>query len=338
MILRGENQNMFLFIKEEVRQPMPALPGEKPRRGTSPLLGIDSGLQGLGQGLEALRAFVSLEEVPTPEERSPSGADAFPEILISTPDAVPESTAERSLVRTFVEGLDEGILEGGVPGGHVVLVQGPTGAMKSSLAYYILQQNAVHGIQGLYVTVEQGAASLLEHMASLGLATTAVSDSLPILDLSDREQLASIVQGTTGQALGQDPDGAAVLSVLKRIISDVKRSLGFRLLAIDSWDALASLLGPRESRPTTLTLFEWLWEIGVTTLVVSENGLDGAEASASDEQFLADGILQLTVAPSTETEFQRRIRCRKMRCVDHDRAAYALVFEGGRFEAEGLVR
>ena len=317
---------------------MPALPGDKLRKGRSPLLGINSGLQGTTQGPEALRAFLSLEEVPMLQERSPSDAEAFPDILISTSDVVPDLTAERGLVRTCVEGLDEGILEGGFPGGHVVLVQGPTGAMKSSLAYYILQQNAAHGIQGLYLTLEQDAASLLDHMASLGLATTAVSDSLPILDLSDREQLASIVRGITGQALGQDSDGSAVLSVLKTIISDVKRSLGFRLLAIDSWDALASLLGPRGSRPTTLTLFEWLWEIGVTTLVVSEHCLDGAEASACDEQFLADGILCLTVDQSTETDFQRRIRCRKMRSVDHDTAPYALVFEGGRFEAERLVR
>src|SRR5207249_9770910 len=75
----------------------------------------------------------------------------------------------RPLVKTHIRGFDEDVLRGGIPQGHVVLVRGATGTMKSSLAYYVLYHNALEGAPGLYVTLEQTAAGLLEHVAALGL-------------------------------------------------------------------------------------------------------------------------------------------------------------------------
>jgi KaiC/GvpD/RAD55 family RecA-like ATPase len=46
--------------------------------------------------------------------------------------------------KTYIRGFDEEI-EGGIPQGHVVLVAGPPGTMKSSLAYSILYNNALNG-------------------------------------------------------------------------------------------------------------------------------------------------------------------------------------------------
>src|SRR5256885_10732583 len=75
----------------------------------------------------------------------------------------------RPLVKTHIRGFDEDVLRGGIPQGHVVLVRGASGTMKSSLAYYVLYHNALAGSPGLYVTLEQTAAGLLEHVAGLGL-------------------------------------------------------------------------------------------------------------------------------------------------------------------------
>ena len=100
----------------------------------------------------------------------------------------------RPLVKTHIRGFDEDVLRGGIPQGHVVLVRGASGTMKSSLAYYVLYHNALAGSPGLYVTLEQTAAGLLEHVAALGLKATAVSEALPILDLSrGREYLEEMV-------------------------------------------------------------------------------------------------------------------------------------------------
>src|SRR2546426_9188516 len=90
----------------------------------------------------------------------------------------------RPLIKTHIRGFDEDVLRGGIPQGHVVLVRGASGTMKSSLAYYVLYHNALAGSPGLYVTLEQTAAGPLEHIAGLGVKATPVSDALPILDLS----------------------------------------------------------------------------------------------------------------------------------------------------------
>src|SRR5437660_11858305 len=100
----------------------------------------------------------------------------------------------RALVKTHIRGFDQEVLRGGIPQGHVILIRGASGTMKSSLAYYVLYHNALEGAPGLYVTLEQTAAGLLEHIAGLGLKATAVSDALPILDLSrGREYLEGMV-------------------------------------------------------------------------------------------------------------------------------------------------
>ena len=45
--------------------------------------------------------------------------------------------SEDERLKTYIEGFDK-ILEGGIPRGHIVLVTGTPGTMKSSLSYYIL--------------------------------------------------------------------------------------------------------------------------------------------------------------------------------------------------------
>src|SRR2546429_9757320 len=100
----------------------------------------------------------------------------------------------RPLVKTHIRGFDEDVLRGGIPQGHVVLVRGASGTMKSSLAYYVLYHNALAGSPGLYVTLEQTAAGLLEHVPGLGLKAPSVSEGLPILDLGPgREALGGMV-------------------------------------------------------------------------------------------------------------------------------------------------
>src|SRR5438132_12952661 len=90
----------------------------------------------------------------------------------------------RALVKTHIHGFDQEVLRGGIPQGHVILIRGASGTMKSSLAYYVLYHNALEGTPGLYVTLEQPAGGLLEHVAALGLQPQAAPDALPILALS----------------------------------------------------------------------------------------------------------------------------------------------------------
>jgi len=244
----------------------------------------------------------------------------------------------RSPVKTFVRGFDEEVLRGGIPEGHVVLLRGASGTMKSSLAYYILYHNALQGTPGLYVTLEQSAESLLEHVASLGLRATAVSETLPILDLSrGREHLEDLARRMGELSAGRTPKEDALLAVLQGKILDLRNRLGFRLLAIDSWDALELVLDVTDRRAKTFAFFEWLRDLGVTSFLVSEEPAADVRDSAIEEEYLADGIVLLRMAAVSDVSFQRRVQCVKMRSVNQDSDFHTLLFENGRFEVARAI-
>ena len=244
----------------------------------------------------------------------------------------------RPLVKTHIRGFDEEVLQGGIPQGHVVLIRGASGTMKSSLAYYVLYHNALEGTPGLYVTLEQSAGGLLEHIAALGLKATAVSDALPILDLSrgreHLEEMVSKIGALTDASAGRDQ---ALLAVLKGKILELRKKRNFQLLAVDSWDALELILEFRDRRAETFGFFEWLRDLGVTSLLISEEpGLESSP-TALEEEFLSDGIVHLRLEPVTETAYQRRVQCVKMRSVNQNSDDHTLLFENGRFEVARAI-
>src|SRR2546425_243769 len=137
--------------------------------------------------------------------------------------------------------------------------------MKSSLAYYVLYHNALAGSPGLYVTLEQTAAGLLEHVAGLGLKATSVSEALPILDLSrGREYLEEMVAKVGSMAETPAPRGEALLAVLKAKIFELRMKRNFRLLAIDSWDALELALEFDDRRAESIGLFMGMRDLSVS--------------------------------------------------------------------------
>jgi circadian clock protein KaiC len=244
----------------------------------------------------------------------------------------------RPLIRTFIRGFDEDVLRGGIPQGHVILIRGASGTMKSSLAYYVLYHNALQGTPGLYVTLEQSAGSLLEHVASLGLRATAVSDSLPILDLSRGREHLEEMAAKMGTLAGHDlARGETLLTVLKGKILDLKSRQEFGLLAIDSWDALELILEFNDRRAETFAFFEWLRDLGATSILISEEPALGQSTNVLEEEFLADGIVHLQLAPVTETAYQRRVQCVKMRSVNQNSDDHTLLFENGRFEVARAI-
>ena len=244
----------------------------------------------------------------------------------------------RALVKTHIRGFDDDVLRGGIPQGHVILIRGASGTMKSSLAYYVLYHNALAGVPGLYVTLEQSAGSLLEHVASLGLKATSVSEALPILDLSrGREHLEEMVVkvgALTDATAGRDQ---ALLAVLKGKILELRKKRNFELLALDSWDALELVLEFRDRRVETFGFFEWLRDLGVTSLLISEEPPLEGRTTALEEEFLADGILHLRLEPVTDVAYQRRVQCVKMRSVNQDSDDRTLLFENGRFEVARAI-
>lgn len=240
-------------------------------------------------------------------------------------------TLEIRKLPTFVDGLDE-TLGGGMPAGHVILVSGLPGTMKSTLTYAILHGNARNrGAKGLYISLEQTRKSLETQMAAMGFEVEAVRGDVHILDV-----------GTIQKEVGKSAT-RPWMEFLRRTMQTNKDIDGVDLVALDSLDALEVLAKFADRRTELFRFFEWLRDLGATTLVLTEAASEaaflGLEAPQPrrDETFLADGIIELKMHEISDIEVQRRIRVNKMRGSHHKTGFYALVFEEGRFQITPVI-
>src|SRR6266480_4858614 len=232
------------------------------------------------------------------------------------PAPVPEA-ARPPRVPTFVEGL-----EGGIPWGHLVLIEGAPGTMKSSLAFSILLHNAAReGLHCLYVSLEERASSLLKQMGSLGLKLDVPKGSLVVLD-----------PRTAADILSEKKDW---VDALEAGIKSIKEKRGLDLIVIDSLEALEVLAKFKDRRREMYRLFEWLRDLAVTSFVITERPdwlIAGHVLQGRwDEDFLADGVIQLRIHMVSDLEAQRRLRVVKMRGTKHETGYLAMVLDDGRF-------
>src|SRR5438309_10239789 len=85
-------------------------------------------------------------------------------------------------VKTYIQGFDDA-LGGGVPKGHVVLVSGSPGTMKTSVTFSIVYNNVKAGSKGLYISLEENHDDLKGAMEDFGMSGVDHMD-LYILDVS----------------------------------------------------------------------------------------------------------------------------------------------------------
>ena len=229
-------------------------------------------------------------------------------------------------LRTHAGDLDR-ILGGGIPAGAVVLFAGAPGTMKTSLAYSILHENAVRGTKGLYVSLEQSRASLVDHTEGLGFDPAKQGSALSILDLA-----------ALRKKMGDDGSWG---DMFKMYTQSVRVGFPYEALVLDSLDALEVLAGFRDHRREVLGLFQWLRGLACTSLVIGElpssrKGDVPPAYGRHREDYLADGIVHLSLEPRGDFEVRRRIRVVKMRGARHDTGYHALVFERG-FRVTDLI-
>src|SRR6266545_67043 len=214
---------------------------------------------------------------------------------------------ETAKIQTYIDGLDDA-LGGGFPVGHVLLISGLPGTMKSSLSYAILHGNAhERGAKCLYVSLEQTRRSLEAQMAAMGFDVEAVRGDVHILDVAT-------IQKEIGKSATKP-----WMEFLRRTLQTKKDIDGVDLVVIDSLEALEVLAKFEDRRTDLFRLFEWLRDLGATTVI------------------LADGVLELKMHSISDVEVQRRIRVVKMRGSHHKTGFSALVFEDGRFQVTSVI-
>lgn len=221
---------------------------------------------------------------------------------------------EEGRIPTHVAGLDAA-LEGGLLRGHVVLLAGPTGAMKTSLALYILTKNRTAGIRGLYVTVEEGRDSLQGTMKRLGLG-------------GGEDFLVDIARLRLEHAGAEEVRDW--IKVLRDYLARRHEREPLAFVVVDSLNALVALAPSEDLRGELFRFMTFLRSLGAATILIAEQdptkpGIDPAA------EFLADGVLELRFSGAGEGKVQLLVRVAKMRHTSHSRDYFVLTHDGRQF-------
>lgn len=222
------------------------------------------------------------------------------------------------VIPTHVEGLDQ-ILGGGIPRGHLVLVVGTPGTMKSTLCYTTMYENAANGHKGLYISLEQDGEHLRRSMAKLGMADGG-DERVYILDL-----------GTIRRELRDRERKKDWTRMMTDVCRQAVNEGGYTMLTIDSLEAFYALAAMDNPRRELFHFFTELKELGINVFIIAEAPIGSRVVTKYGEDFLADGMLLLQHVDVGETEIQLRLRCVKMRMMDHQSGWFAIHHDGQRF-------
>ncbi len=262
-----------------------------------------------------LEAVVEMKEIR--ERLEEGGGEAGPDVGVTLH---PEQT-EAPTFATYLDPLDSN-MGGGVTPGSITLVTGMPGTFKTSLCFWILYQQAIReGTKGLYITLEQSKNSLLRHVVALGLNPAAVATDLRVLDLA-KYRLRFRPKESSHQWL----------EILEHKIQEVQGE-GVEVIVLDSLGALALMADFQDRRKEIFRLFTLLRNVGMTSFVISERyevPYKGRFLRVYDvEDFLSDGIIELSLREREGGELQRALRVEKMRDREHLTSLHFLYWDEG---------
>ena len=224
-------------------------------------------------------------------------------------------------IPTYIMGLDEQ-MQGGIPKGHLCLVAGSSGSMKSSLGFAMLYNAVLEGrTSGIYVTLEQSKESLAGHMANMGMNVDdpRVRSNIAIIDLADlRVQLHEA--GTADQVNW--------MSQLIKQLTNYRESIGFEVLVFDSLGAFFTLTQMDNPRDETFRFFEACRRLGLTTFIICEmmGEMKNQFGEFGIEDYLSDGVIHLTMERVGDN-INRKISIVKMRHTNHSLGYHPLLWD-----------
>ena len=228
-------------------------------------------------------------------------------------------------IRTFIHGFDEK-MDGGIPEGHIVLLAGEPGTMKSTIAFNMIYQNALRdGRPGTYISLEQGRDNLTRHIEQMSLSPRDVENKVSIVDLGMiRRNLDGITDRTW-------------LEIFKMYATNLKRTLNYEILVVDSLPVLEVMARFENPREELFLLFEWIRDLKATTFLISEMKPGSEDFGKNGEEYLCDGIIHTKMERVDDANIQRRIRCVKLRGTDHSPNYYTLIFQNGVLQVTRII-
>ncbi len=249
-------------------------------------------------------------------------------------------------IKTYIKGLDEN-MQGGIPKGHIVLICGSSGTMKSSVAFNILYNEALNGKTGVYLNLEQSYQSLLKQVKNMGYDLSKISVEV-FTDISKLRAITKKIKGSKKGTLVISDLGAIRkklvntkfgpsgdwLNAVKNVVKTIKEKAQCDLFVLDSLSALYVLSKFDDPRTKIFHIFEFLRDLDITSLLISEMPLDQSKYSKYEvEDFLSDGIIYLQLAKRYR-KVGREISVVKMRATKCNTDVFSFEYKNGRFEAK----
>ncbi len=194
------------------------------------------------------------------------GIKVFPRYSDAAGNAMTGAFDARRRQCTGVPGLDE-LLHGGLLERSVTLISGSAGIGKSTMGLQFILEGRRHEQPGLYVSVEEGPAQILESAEALRLP----------LQEAIGAGLAEVVFLPRAHRAHE----------LLALLTDKIVAQGSRRVVLDSVSQIANELGPAELRELLAALAARFKSLGVTSLLTLE----------SQSLFAADGITDRGFSP-----------------------------------------
>jgi len=219
-------------------------------------------------------------------------------------------------IQSGITGLDE-MMEGGFPDGDSILVMGPPGSAKSTLALQFLVKGAIdHGERGLYIEVGEKMNKMIEHARRFGWDLKKLQEEGKLLLLMPRLKPEE----------GDDPVDWLNKKHIKNTISDFKP----QRIAIDSLSLLLHYAREHGGYRRGVHRIIESFNMGCTTLFVSEQSHVYADRSDyTSEEFIVDGIINLHYQLEGSV-YERFLSILKMRGTNHSRKITEFTVEDGR--------
>ena len=227
--------------------------------------------------------------------------------------------SEAELISTHDERLDY-ILGGGIPAGHLVVVNGGPGSMKSTLAYYILHNAAnKSNKRSMYFSLEQKRESIIRQMDRMGMSRAAAEQNMVVVDMVDLRKAMQKEKGDWRE-------------IMMRYVKNIHSQMPFELFVLDSLDSFKGISQFDFGRQDMKDLFDWFKQLKITVLIITEKSIEVLDHSKEGETYLADGVVELLMKEFDDAKVYRWLRCVKMRGLQNDSRYYAFYHTGQEFK------
>ncbi len=216
----------------------------------------------------------------------------------------------------FHKFIDDKLVSPGVFDSSVTLFVGPSGSMKSTMAAYTAAQMAKYtGGRVLYLLLDEDRTKFETRLGQLNIMTKK-EGSIRVVDSLEVREKTTDLPGNWRRVM------------MEYVRREFERD-AFEFIVVDNINAIHSMVSNERERSATFEFFDWLRELGLTSIVIKEGDYSKTVRGKAAEAYLADGVVQFHRRKRYDGSLVPMFRVLKMRGAEIDSKYYALQVSSG---------